>query len=172
MPSSTSGGPGEKGAGGGPAGAGRDAPKPALFTVGCQGRRASDLAGELARRGVACVIDVRYNPWSRRPEFTGKALAVALASRGIAYLHLRGLGAPPELRRAFQDNPDMAQFLTAFKAHLFQQGPALDQLQEALDRYGRVCLLCQEHDPSQCHRLAVAEEACRRAPGLPLEHIV
>ena len=38
--------------------------------------------------GVACVIDVRSTPWSRRfPQFGREALAGALAAAGIDYRH-------------------------------------------------------------------------------------
>ena len=42
-----------------------------LYTIGYEGAVVDDLIATLRRAGVADLIDVRANPYSRRPEFIG-----------------------------------------------------------------------------------------------------
>src|SRR5216683_1962332 len=71
-----------------------------LFTIGYEKARLADVVGTLAASGVATLIDVRDRPISRWPGFSKSQLAAAVEAAGIRYLHLRGLGTPPEGREA------------------------------------------------------------------------
>ena len=73
---------------------------PPLFTIGYEHTTPGVFLGELARAKVGLVIDVRAVAASRRPGFSKRQLAAALAERGIGYLHLRALGTPKEGRLA------------------------------------------------------------------------
>ena len=72
----------------------------AVFTIGYQESNPEAVIGTLAAAGVALLIDVRAVAASRRPGFSKRRLAAGVATVGIDYLHLRGLGTPPDGRLA------------------------------------------------------------------------
>src|SRR5258708_13682197 len=71
-----------------------------LFTIGYEQTPAKAVLDELEQAGVKLLVDVRAIASSRRPGFSKNQLAAGLDERGIAYLHLRGLGTPKEGREA------------------------------------------------------------------------
>lgn len=136
-------------------------PGGALFTIGYQGARLADLVACLAGAGVATLADIRYEPFSRRPEFRQGPLRAALAAAGIGYVHCRALGNPPPSRAAALAG-DMAGYRRLFQAHLDTDAAraALAQVAGLMDD-GPVCLMCLERRAEECHRLMVAERlAC------------
>src|SRR6201992_1542267 len=71
-----------------------------LFTIGYEQTPPKAVLDELENAGVKLLVDVRAVASSRRPGFSKSQLAAGLDERGIAYLHLRGLGTPKEGREA------------------------------------------------------------------------
>src|SRR4051795_7331093 len=71
-----------------------------LFTIGYEQTPADAVLDQLKRAGVKLLVDVRAVASSRRPGFSKSQLAAGLDERGIAYVHLRGLGTPKEGRLA------------------------------------------------------------------------
>src|ERR1700710_2065600 len=71
-----------------------------LFTIGYEQTPSKAVLDELEQAGVKLLVDVRAVTSSRRPGFSKNQLAAGLDERGIAYLHLRGLGTPKSGREA------------------------------------------------------------------------
>ena len=71
-----------------------------LFTIGYEQTPAKSVLDELEQAGVKLLVDVRAVASSRRPGFSKTQLAAGLDERGIAYVHLRGLGTPKDGRLA------------------------------------------------------------------------
>lgn len=137
-----------------------------VFTIGYERATPPSLLAALREAGVRTLVDVRAIAASRRPGFAKSALAASLQEAGIGYLHLRALGTPAEGRAAVRaGRPEVMRRIVA--AHLAgtEALAALANLAD-LARRQRVCLLCLEHDPAQCHRSLVAE-----AVGLPIRHL-
>src|SRR5690606_33391533 len=63
-----------------------------IATIGYQATTVPAFLHSLTQEGVELLVDVRAVASSRRPGFSKTALAANLASVGIDYLHLRGLG--------------------------------------------------------------------------------
>lgn len=137
-----------------------------VFTIGYEGATPDALVGTLRAAGVQTLVDVRALANSRRPGFAKTALSAALEAAGIGYLHLRALGTPAEGRAAVRSGKP-AVMRRIFAAHLAGDEPqaALANVTD-LARRRRVCLLCLEADPAQCHRTLVAE-----AMGLDIHHL-
>jgi len=129
-----------------------------LFTIGYEQTPSKAVLDELESAGVKLLVDVRAVTSSRRPGFSKNQLAAGLDERGIAYVHLKGLGTPKEGRLAARSgNYDVLQ--KVFAKHL--KTPAarenLDELSELVKKAGPVCLLCYERNHEHCHRRWIAE---------------
>lgn len=142
-----------------------------LATVGYEATTAEELLGTLRHAGVDLVIDVRAVARSRRPGFAKSRLAAALASAGIEYLHLAGLGTPAEGRAAARAGR-YDRMRTIFLDHL-ETPAAVESLERALELVAagrRICLLCLEAVPEHCHRSLVADRIATRIP-VAVEHL-
>ena len=129
-----------------------------LFTIGYEQTPAKAVLDELESAGVKLLVDVRAVAASRRPGFSKNQLAAGLDQRGIAYLHLKGLGTPKTGREAARSGKfDLLHRI--YSAHLktTQAKEELDELSALVKKSGPVCILCYERDHQQCHRQWIAE---------------
>ena len=129
-----------------------------LFTIGYEPATTGAMLDELGLAKVELVIDVRAVTSSRRPGFSKNQLAAGLDERGIAYIHLAGLGTPKEGRLAARSG-DFGQLHKIFSKHLktAQATEQMDELSALVKKAGPVCLLCYERDHTHCHRQMIAE---------------
>jgi uncharacterized protein (DUF488 family) len=129
-----------------------------LFTIGYEETPAKSVLDELERAGVKLLVDVRAVASSRRPGFSKSQLAAGLDERGIAYVHLRGLGTPKEGRLAARAG-QYATLEKIYSKHLKtpQAKEELDELSALVKKSGPVCILCYERDHEHCHRRWIAE---------------
>jgi uncharacterized protein (DUF488 family) len=129
-----------------------------LFTIGYEQTPAKAVLDELEQAGVKLLVDVRAVASSRRPGFSKNQLAAGLDERGIAYLHLRGLGTPKEGREAARSGRfDVLQRIYSRHLKTPQAREELDELSALVKQSGPVCILCYERDHAQCHRQWIAE---------------
>ena len=129
-----------------------------LCTIGYEQTPAKAVLDELQHAGVKLLVDVRAIAASRRPGFSKNQLAAGLDERGIAYLHLRGLGTPKSGREAARSGKfDLLHRI--YSAHLktAQAREELDELSALVKKSGPVCILCYERDHRHCHRQWIAE---------------
>jgi uncharacterized protein (DUF488 family) len=129
-----------------------------LFTIGYEQTPAKAVLDELEEAGVKLLVDVRAVASSRRPGFSKSQLAAGLDERGIAYLHLRGLGTPKDGRLAARAG-DYETLQKIYAKHLKtpQAKEELDELSALVKKSGPVCILCYERDHRHCHRRWIAE---------------
>jgi uncharacterized protein (DUF488 family) len=129
-----------------------------LFTIGYEQTPAKAVLDELEQAGVKLLVDVRAVASSRRPGFSKSQLAAGLDERGIAYVHLRGLGTPKEGRLAARSGQyDTLQKVYAKHLKTAQAKEELDELSSLVIKSGPVCILCYERDHTHCHRRWIAE---------------
>src|ERR1043166_1294277 len=125
---------------------------------------------ELARgAGITAIADVRSTPASRRyPWFNQARLAPRLAAQGVAYVPLgEALGGRPRDSRLYRDD-GVVDYVAMARTDEFRAG--LDRVAEGVRRY-RVCLMCAEREPLDCHRcLLVARGLAPR--GLTIRHVL
>jgi uncharacterized protein (DUF488 family) len=139
-----------------------------LFSIGHSNIPAERFIGLLRHAGVNAIADVRSTPFSRRfPWFSGKNLAATLAQHGMAYLaYGDALGGRPRDAALYRDG--VADYEAMARLRDFQI--ALDRL-TAEGAHHRVCLMCAEREPLDCHRcLLVARALAER--GLTIGHIL
>ena len=139
-----------------------------LFSIGHSNVSAEGFAALLGGVGVNAIADVRSTPFSRRfPWFSGKNLAARLAQQGIGYLaYGEVLGGRPRDAALYRDG--IADYEAMAQQPQFHAG--LEQLCAAATQF-RVCLMCAEREPLDCHRcLLVARALAQR--GLVIGHIL
>ncbi len=142
-----------------------------LFTIGYEHATAAAVLDELKAAKVGLVVDVRAVAASRRPGFSKRSLAAGLDEGGIGYLHLRGLGTPAEGRHAARSGRPEDMF-RIYEAHLATEKAQqeLAELKDLVRKGQRVCLLCYERHPEECHRRRVGELVCE-ALDLKVENL-
>src|SRR5690349_15744400 len=140
-----------------------------LFSIG-HSNHSIDRFLELARgAGITAIADVRSTPASRRyPWFNQARLAPRLAAEGIAYVPLGdALGGRPRDQHLYRDD-GVADYDAMARTEEFRAG--LDRVADGMRRY-RVCLMCAEREPRDCHRgLLVARALTER--GLAIGHVL
>ncbi|HML14065.1 MAG TPA: DUF488 domain-containing protein [Xanthobacteraceae bacterium] len=140
-----------------------------LFTIGHSNHPIERFL-ELARgSGITAIADVRSTPASRRyPWFNQSRLAPRLAQEGIAYVPLgEALGGRPRDPRLYGDD-GVVNYASMAGTEEFRAG--LERVAEGARRY-RVCLMCAEREPLDCHRcLLVARALAER--GFAIGHVL
>ncbi len=143
-----------------------------LFTIGYEQTPARAVLDELQRAGIKWLVDVRAVTSSRRPGFSKNQLAASLGDRGIAYLHLRGLGTPKPGRLARRSSKfDLLHEIYAAHLKTPQAREEIDELSALVRQSGPVCLLCYERDHQHCHRRWIAETIETR-DGIKVENLI
>jgi uncharacterized protein (DUF488 family) len=139
-----------------------------LFSIGHSNIPAERFVALLRDAGVEAVADVRSTPFSRRfPWFSGKALAATLKQHDMAYLpYGEGLGGRPADASLYRDG--VADYEAMAQRPEFLA--ALDRLIADAARH-RVCLMCAEREPLDCHRCLLVTRALAER-GLAVGHIL
>ena len=142
-----------------------------LATIGYEQAVQSRVIDELTRAKVDILIDVRAVAASRKPGLSKKQLAAGLDEQGIAYLHLQKLGTPKDGRDAARAG-NMDKLFKIYSKHLKtkEARAEMDELETLAKSGKRLCLLCFERNPDECHRQWIAEEIEQRT-GMPVQHL-
>ena len=128
-----------------------------LFTIGYQQAKPDAVLSELQRAKIDLLVDIRAVAASRRPGFSKRQLAASLDQADIAYIHLQKLGTPAQGRQAARAG-DFEALWRIYDKHIKtpEAQAALGELLALIKSGKRVCLLCYERDPNECHRSRIA----------------
>jgi uncharacterized protein (DUF488 family) len=149
---------------------GNEQRSPQVLTIGYAVRTPGELIDCVLAVGGSVIVDVRELPLSRRPGFSKNALADAARAAGLGYEHVRALGNPKPSRELYKTGRVRAG-VSAYRKHLDNGSrSALLALAERLNQE-RLCLLCVEHDPEQCHRSVIVNALRGEVPGLVVTHL-
>jgi uncharacterized protein (DUF488 family) len=143
--------------------------------VGHSNRSLDDFVGLLREHQIACLVDIRSIPRSRRePQFNTDTLPRDLSAAGIVYEHLAALGGRRGRDRAVA--PDVNAFWTHASFHNYADyalSPAFrDGLADLMAEAGaqRCAIMCSEAVWWRCHRRIVADHLI--AHGVTVVHIM
>jgi len=139
-----------------------------LFSIGHSNIPAERFLALLRAAGADAIADVRSATVSRFfPWFTDKKLSALLEREGMIYLaYGETLGGRPRNAKLYRDGA--ADYEAMARMPEFAAG--LDRLlSEAARR--RVCLLCAEREPLDCHRCLLVGRALA-ARGATIGHIL
>lgn len=140
----------------------------AIHTIGHSNHEIEAFVALLHRHGVNAIADVRSIPASTRfPQFDRKSLQGSLEASGIRYVFLGdGLGARPRDPACYVQGT--ADFDNIRATDHFAE--ALKRLQRGAYTY-RICLMCAERDPADCHRTWLVAQTLHDA-GATVKHIL
>jgi uncharacterized protein (DUF488 family) len=143
-------------------------PPLALLSIGHSNIPAERFVALLRAAGVGAVADVRSVPLSRHfPWFSKNNLAALLAAEGISYLAMGGtLGGRPRDERLYRAG--VADYEAMARQPEFRAG--LGRVRNAAAR-SRVCLMCAEREPLDCHRFLLLARRLAEY-GLGIGHIL
>jgi uncharacterized protein (DUF488 family) len=121
-----------------------------LFTIGYGNRPLDEVLAQLRRESVQYLIDVRSSPRSKfNPDFSSEPLERSLQAVGIRYVFMGDtLGGRPEDMSCYENGHVIYERVQS--RPFFRRG--IERLQSALEQRLRVCLLCSESNPADCHR--------------------
>ncbi len=141
-----------------------------LTTIGYEAATLPEVIGRLKVAGVEVLLDERAVAASRRVGFSKGMLCASLEAEGIAYEHLRGLGALKPGREA-AGKGRVSEVETIFAATMATP-EAQDDLARVvvLAQERPAALLCFEASPAGCHRRIVAG-LMREAAGFEVQDL-
>ena len=139
-----------------------------LFTIGHSNHAIDRFVALLKGAGITAIADVRSIPSSRRyPWFAKERLRERLAAEGIEYVPMGdALGGRPQEPELFRDG--IADYEAMAATQAFRGG--IDRVIEGTRRF-RVCLMCAEREPLDCHRCLLVAPALA-ARGQNIGHIL
>lgn len=139
--------------------------------MGYEGMSVDALVDRLRAANVSTLVDVRMTPSSRKPGWSRKALTASLRDAGIAYVHEKALGNPPENRDSFRkgDGADGRERMREILAN--GASDAIDRLIE-LASDGRVAVLCVERERDRCHRQVITDVVQEKEPTIEVLHVL
>lgn len=152
------------------------APLDSVWTVGHSTRSAEQLVDRLREPDVACLVDVRRHPGSRRhPHFARAALEATLSEAGIRYVWLgESLGGRRSGMKPAERSPNRAWQEPAFRAYAdhmlteaFAEGLATLETEA---RARTTALMCAELLWWKCHRRLLADRLV--ASGWRVVHLL
>ncbi len=131
-----------------------------IYTMGFTQKTAEQFFELIKKNGVELLVDVRLNNKSQLAGFTkGTDLAYFLKEIcGTKYIHCDEFAPTKELLSDYQKGKaSWDDYVNVFDEIMERRGA----YKKFLDRFGqfnKVCLLCSEPTPEQCHRRLVAEK--------------
>lgn len=137
-----------------------------IYTIGFTQKSAEQFFELIRKNKIELLIDVRLNNRSQLAGFTkGTDLAYFLKEIcGTKYVHCDEFAPSKELLSGYQKGDiSWADYEKQFDAIMEKRGAYKKYLNRFQD-FDRVCLLCSEPTPEQCHRRLVAEKVQSTAP--------
>jgi uncharacterized protein (DUF488 family) len=141
-----------------------DLPDRTIFTLGHSTRGFDELLNLLRQYAIACLIDVRKAPASRRmPHFAKQELERTLPRAGIEYLHIKELGG---WRKPVPDSPNTGWRTKGFQGYADYMSTS--DFEQALTRVTEIAatqptaIMCAEALWWRCHRMLISDALVTR----------
>lgn len=123
----------------------------AIYTIGHGTRKASDFLKILKSYGIAYLIDVRTQPFSKfSPQFNQPELKSFLERNGITYVFMgENIGGRPSDPSCY-DEEGKVDYEKVKTKDFFKKG--IERLKMAYQKDIPIAVMCSESKPSECHR--------------------
>jgi len=122
-----------------------------LYTIGHGTRKPDEFLNILKRFGIAFLIDIRSQPYSKfNPQFNQIALKYLLENNGVKYVYMGdSIGGRPKDVSCYDENGKVDYEIVKTK-EFFLKG--IERLKTAFKKNINVVILCSESKPCECHR--------------------
>ncbi len=140
-----------------------------IYTAGYEGKTVDEFLNLLMESGMSRLIDVRYNPISRRYGFHKSTLSRLCNSLNIDYQHLPGLGIPGSQRGDLGCDAQYGVLFENYRHSLPSRKEDLASVSKLLNSSASV-LVCMEADPEFCHRNVLAQYL-KCLIDMPIKHL-
>gem|GEM_PF-335780 len=139
-----------------------------IFTVGYAGHDRDSLLALFKAQGITAVADIRtFKRSSYWTAFDADSFGPFLRENGIAYVFMGDvMGGKPQTPALYPDG--QLDYGLMAQTPAFRSGIA--RLVSGAEKY-RICLMCAEKDPLDCHRTLLIAPALKEA-GFDLRHLV
>jgi len=141
----------------------------AIYTGGYEGKTVDAFLNLLMLSGMRRVIDVRYNPISRRYGFHKSTLNRLCGYLEIDYQHLPELGVPGSARTELESADSYLALFKEYRCGLINRQTDLIKAVSFMKSAPSV-LVCMEADPDYCHRKVLAQHLSSLT-ALPIQHL-
>lgn len=131
-----------------------------IYTIGFTKKNAEQFFEPLKNNGVQLLVDVRLNNKSQLAGFTkdGDIQYFLMNICGIEYIHCDEFAPSKELLKGYQAGEvSWDEYVEVFNEMMDKRG-CCRKFYDRFKDYDKVCLLCSEATPEQCHRRLVAEK--------------
>jgi uncharacterized protein (DUF488 family) len=130
-----------------------------IYTIGHSTRSIEEFISLLQENGIACLVDVRNFPGSKRfPHFNKEALEASLLSEKIRYLHVKDLGGR---RKPLAESKNTRWKHAAFRgyADYMQTGAFQESIESLANIAGAsaTAYMCSEAVWWSCHRSLISD---------------
>lgn len=121
-----------------------------IFTIGHSTRETSEFIALLKEHGINVIIDVRSVPKSWFvPQYNKENIEKTLSKNGVIYVFLGDkLGARDWINVLDEDSIDTLKEIE--KSKPFKEG--IEKILELEKKHKKVCIMCSEKNPVDCHR--------------------
>jgi uncharacterized protein (DUF488 family) len=141
----------------------------AIYTAGYEGKTVDEFLNLLMAAGISRLIDVRFNPISRRYGFHKSTLARLCNFLEIDYQHLPELGIPGSERDDLSSSAKYTSLFNNYRSSLPSRKDSLLNVTGLLQSKPSV-LVCMEADPKFCHRNVLAQYLATLI-DMPIQHL-
>lgn len=144
---------------------------PTIYTIGFTRKNLRTFVNLLQSVGVKILVDIRLHNTSQLAGYAKQDdLAFICELLGIAYEHTPELAPSKEILATFKEDKDWGKYEISFR-RLLEERNAKQLWENRYSELTRVCLLCSEHEPEQCHRRLVAEYLAQNLPDITIVHL-
>lgn len=145
-----------------------------IYTIGFTKKSAEQFFGLIKANEIEILLDVRLNNKSQLAGFTKEDdLRYFLAELcHCEYRHCPEFAPTKEILDSYKKNLiTWAEYVERYTALMERRGEYL-RFADRFSKYSRVCLLCSEPTPEQCHRRLIAEMIASTSPEqIEIKHI-
>ena len=128
-----------------------------FYTIGYEGLNLEQYLNKLLKHQIACLCDVRRNPYSQKFGFSKAELIHALSIVNIEYIHIPDLGISSVLRQNIKNDSDYYNLLKHYETDILShQSNNIKLLKDLLAKYRKLAITCFEAKISHCHRSKIA----------------
>ena len=143
--------------------------KPAVYSVGYEGRSIDAFFTLLLSSGIQEILDVRRNAYSHKYGFLSHSLTRISSQLHIVYTHIPELGIASEFRKDLDEPGAHKRLFDQYDEDLKSKPDFLENAARIL-RLRSTALLCFEAEPHLCHRSRLAVHLSAMT-GLPISHL-